>query len=121
MEQEPLPRLTLANLCNGGAEELFREHLDDLLANVARADTDAMQKRSILLKIDFVPNADRNVATTEVSAVSKLAPLTSAHGRVALGNVLGENIAAPLVETLPLFDHEPKPQLTTVPKTAVAQ
>lgn len=120
---EPLPRLCLANLggkdVNGrsGAEELFAELLDDVLANMARLDTDAAEKREIVLKITFMPNMDRNLAAVEVSGHTKLAKLNSAHGRVALGFVMGEHVAAPIYETLPLFEEPKVPPPAVLPKT----
>jgi hypothetical protein len=124
---DELPRLCLANLggkdINGrsGAEELFGELLGDVLDNIARLDTDAMAKREITLKILFVPNGDRNLAAVEVTGSTKLAPLASAHGRVALGIVLGEHVAAPIHETLPLFEEPKAPMPVALPKTGTDQ
>lgn len=117
IEPEPFQRLTLATLggrdINGrsGAEELFAEYLAEVLANIARLDTDATAKRTIKLNIVFTPVADRTCGTVEVTAECKLAPMNSANGKVAFGLVFGEHIAVPLVETMPLFSEVevPKP------------
>ena len=117
----PLPRLTLSNLggrdVNGrsGCEEMFQESLSEVLSNIARLDTEATAVREIAIKIKIKPNADRNVGDVEINTSTKLAPLNSAHGRIALGNVFGEQIAVPLQETMPLFDQERAPDLRTVP------
>lgn len=122
-KDDPLPRLCLANLggkdVNGrsGAEELFGELLDDVLANIARLDTDATEKREITMKIVFTPNAERSVANIEVAGHTKLAKLNSAHGRVALGFSYGEHVAAPIQETMPLFETPTAPAPTVLPKT----
>ena len=124
---DPLPRLTLSNLGGkdakgrSGCEELFQEHLSEVLSNIARLDTDASAKRSITLKIEFTPNADRNLSQVEVSASTKLASLNSANGRIALGNVFGENVAVPLQETMPLFEQQPAPEMKPLAKVAASQ
>lgn len=123
---DPLPRLTLATLGGrdlegrSGAEELFQEHLGEVLHNIARADTDATAKRTIMLKIDFTPNANRDLAQVEVTAQTKLAPLNSAPAFVALGLDHGEQVAVPMAEQMPLFGDQQPPQapdLKPVPKT----
>ena len=120
---EPFQKLTLATLggrdINGksGAEELFQEYLAEVLSNIARLDTDATAKREISLKIVFTPSADRASGAVEVTAACKLAPMNSANGKVAFGLVLGEHVAVPLVETLPLFNEVKAPAPTVLAKT----
>lgn len=123
---EGLSRLCLANLggkdVNGrsGAEELFAEFLEDVLANIARLDTNATDPREISIKVKFKPNADRSVSSVEVSGGTKLAPLTSAHGRIMLGYVDGKHAAAPIEETMPLFEDQRPATPTVLPGNKVA-
>jgi hypothetical protein len=85
--------LTLANLGNGGAIELFEEELKKILENILDPNTKAKAKRELTLKVTFVPNADRDSAEIEVECRAKPAPMNSASATIFLGRRKGQAIA----------------------------
>ena len=77
--------LTLHNLGNGGAIELFETELERVLENILDLNTDAKAKRKIVLTVTFTPNSDRNEVATDVDCASKLAPMNAASATVFVG------------------------------------
>jgi len=76
--------LKLSNLGNGGVEELFGIELQRVLKDVMNPNTNAEAKRSITLKVDFVPDENRDIGETIINLSSKLAG-SSFSTRVAFG------------------------------------
>ena len=85
--------LTLTNLGNGGAVELFEEELGKLLENILDPNTDPKAKRKLSLEVTFAPNSDRNEVAIDVACKSKLAPMVSAAATVFVGRRHGRTIA----------------------------
>ena len=70
--------INLGNINRGAALEAFQHELAGLLANIGDRATPATAKRSITLRVDFVPHADRVRVDTTFAVSSKLAaPETS--------------------------------------------
>ncbi len=85
--------LSLENLGNGGALELFQDELVNVLENILDPNTDAKAKRKLTLVATFSPNADRNEVGLDVQCTSKLAPLASASATVFVGRKHGQVVA----------------------------
>ena len=82
--------LTLGNLGNGGAVELFEDELANVLENILDVNTEAKAKRKITLVVTFKPSADRDSAEVETKCTSALAPMNSAHATVFLARHRGK-------------------------------
>ena len=54
--------LTLENLGNGAAVELFDEALEKVLKNIMDPNTDPKAERSITMKVTFKPDENRDMA-----------------------------------------------------------
>lgn len=74
---EGFRELTLAEIDNGGAEELFARELRQVMQNIDDPSTDPTAKRKITLEIEFTPNQNRDMGVVEISAKSKMAPARS--------------------------------------------
>jgi len=101
--------LTLSNLANGAAEELFQYEVAKLLENIADPNTPADVKRTITLTVEFKPAISREESTTVVKVKSKLAPVLGAASTTFFGIKQGQRVA---VQTNPKqvqfdFDREP--------------
>lgn len=77
----PLENVSLAELGNGAAVELFGAELERVLKNIADPNTEAEAKRQIVVKVTMKPNEDRDVVTTLIDVRAKLAP-AKPHGTV---------------------------------------
>ena len=101
--------VTLINLKDGAAAELFQAELGRVLENIADRNTDWKTGRRITLQFDFKTNEDREVADVALKAFAKLAGLKSVETIVYLGKQDGEYVAA---ENNPkqsgLFDEQPR-------------
>ena len=53
-----MKRMTMATLCSGAVQEKVDRALRAVADNILDPNTDARKKRSITLKITFVPNED---------------------------------------------------------------
>jgi hypothetical protein len=68
-------QITLENLGNGAASEMFQAELESLIANVADPNTKPDAVRTIMLKVKVKPDKKaRNMCAVEVHCESKLAP-----------------------------------------------
>ena len=67
-------KVTLNNIGNGAAKELFDYELQRVLENIEDSNTDPTKVREITMKFKMKPSADREVIITEILAVSKLVP-----------------------------------------------
>lgn len=67
-------RLSLTNIGNGVAEELFMEELTKVLDNIVDPNTEEKAIREIMVKFKFKPNGTRSHVDIFVSSVSKLGP-----------------------------------------------
>lgn len=111
--------ITLENIGNGAAKELFQRALDEVLANIADPNTKADQKREISLKVSIVPTESRDGAREsggfEIQVQTKLAGPKPAGGTMYFGTVRGAWVA---VQQNPkqagLFDEAPRPAVEPV-------
>jgi len=91
--QPTLREFTLSTLAQGAAEELFASALDDVLRNVEDVNTDHKSKRTILLKIEFVPDQERRMCDVMVTATTKLAGVRGVHTIAYVGRHQGRLVA----------------------------
>ena len=90
----PYQAITLANLANGGAEEVFQREQKKVLDNIADVNTDYKTPREITIKVKFLPNEKRDGAAMIVQATSRLAPPISASSALHLGrDAEGQRVA----------------------------
>lgn len=75
-------RLTLANLCQGGAEEIFQRDLDRVMENIADVNTPAEGERTITLKVKLKPSADRRSAIATFTSETKCCGISALRGTV---------------------------------------
>jgi hypothetical protein len=78
-------KLTLANIANGVAPELFERELSKVLENVADPNTKSDAVRSITLQVKILPDPNKEGAVISVFASSKLAPVKQAIGTTHFG------------------------------------
>ncbi len=97
--------VSLPTIAGGAAVELFDEELRKVLANISDVNTDPRKARTITLRVKFVPNDTRDLASVVVASEVKLAPVKPAGVVVYFGKLGGRAVA---VETDPrqagLFD-----------------
>lgn len=77
-------RLSLANLGDGGALELFDVALQEILKNIQDPNTPADAARSITLTVTFKPEKSRDLSRCKYKVVPKLAPIAEQETRVFL-------------------------------------
>jgi len=85
--------LSLTTINRGAAVELFQQELEKVLENVLDPNTPAEAKRTITLKVTFVPNESRQSAQIAVEADSKLAPFNGVGGVCFVGRRRGRAMA----------------------------
>lgn len=106
--------VTLDNIGNGAAKELFQRALDEVLANIADPNTEAEKKREIKLSVAILPVESRDGAREhgafEIRVETKLVGPKPAGGTMYFGTVRGSYVA---VQQNPrqagLFDETPRP------------
>jgi hypothetical protein len=72
--------LCLETLREGTAVERFNDALVVVFENMTDFNTDAKVKRSITLKVEFVPNEERTRFKQIITCVSKVAPAKAVEG-----------------------------------------
>ena len=70
MDEQP-ERLSLTNIKEGAAVEMFDLQLDKVLANINDINTD-LKARSITLTLNLTPNDDRTLLTIALDCTSKI-------------------------------------------------
>lgn len=89
-----LPTLTLLNIGNGAAVELFQQELGKALENILDPNTEPEATRTIMLKVKVTPTSEeRNQIAVTVEADSKLAPFRGAGSLAYVGRRRGEIVA----------------------------
>ena len=83
--------VTLLNIAQGAAQELFEREKQRVLNNIADPYTEAKAPRSIQLKVAFKPNPERDYAIVEVTVSSKLAATSGTAAPVFIGVTEDEN------------------------------
>ena len=89
-EESPV---TLFNLADGAAAELFDEELSRVVANILDPNTDAECVREIALKIKIKPDSDRGMGSVAVQVTSKMGPVRGVGTRFFFGRKAGKFIA----------------------------
>lgn len=98
MSKISLQELSLENLCNGAASDLFNRELANVLENIKDPNTAEKVKRKITLEIELTPNDERDFASLILSCNSKLAPVKNVTAGIIIAGE-GKNVAAYARET----------------------
>jgi len=69
----------------GVLQDLFDKELNRVLKNINDVNTDPEQKRSITVKINFLPNKTRSAAIVKVECIPKLATDSKFETQIAIG------------------------------------
>jgi hypothetical protein len=77
--------INLGNINRGAALEAFQHELAALLVNIGDRATPATAKRSITLRVDFVPHEDRVRVDTTFACTSKLAATETTKDSLYIG------------------------------------
>jgi hypothetical protein len=86
--------VTLDNLNQGAAKELFDAAWQRLLDNIGDANTSPSKPRSVTLKITVKPDEQREGATTEVAVTTSLAPHKPHTSSILLDGTMGGRVSA---------------------------
>lgn len=90
-----VPIVSLENLGSGAAVELFDDAMQKVLANINDPNTKAQAVREITLKVKIKPVGDqRDVATVEMQAIPKLAPVQPASTSISIGKTIAGKVEA---------------------------
>ena len=81
-ESDPI---TLANLADGAASEMFGDELQKVLNNIVDPNTPPDKVRSVNLKVSIKPDKERQFAAIEITCDSKLAPYQGATTTAIIG------------------------------------
>jgi hypothetical protein len=89
--------LTLNNLAEGAAEELFQHELSRVLENILDPNTEPEAKRQITLKVTFAPkegkDGERETSDVSLEVSSKLAAIRGVGSGLYLGRRSGKAVA----------------------------
>jgi hypothetical protein len=85
--------VTLDNLADGGAKELFEDELEKMLRNIADPNTEASFIREINLKVKVKPDEERQIGDVLVQATSRLAPARGVKTVFFMGRHSGKLVA----------------------------
>ncbi|MBW2342526.1 MAG: replication terminator protein [Deltaproteobacteria bacterium] len=77
--------LSLSNIGDGAAMEMFDLELGRILKNIMDPNTEPKAAREIVLKVKFRPDEDRDLAQVDVAVSSKLAGSKAFMTRVIFG------------------------------------
>lgn len=65
---------SIDTLAEGAGKELIERELSDIFNNINDPNADPTKKRSLIVKVDFVPDADYDEVKASINVSSKLAP-----------------------------------------------
>jgi hypothetical protein len=105
--------VSLSNIANGSAVQIFDHNMRKVLENIKDPNTSAKAARSITLKVEFKPYPDRNGSEVSISVSSRMAPVSSVNSTVFLGateNGLQAYSNDTRQQVLPLAVEEKKPE-----------
>lgn len=80
-----LEKVTLSNISNGAATELFDRELTEVMKNINDKNTEAKKVRTITLKVSISPNGDRTSCETTINCHSSMAPVKGVDSSILLG------------------------------------
>lgn len=116
---EPTRVVTLTELADGAAIELFQKALDDVLRSIADPNTDHKAKRTIRLEFVFGTNEDRNVSDVEVKCKTSLPGVKGVHTIVYIGKDQGQLVAVEQPRQTDMFPSpRPAPRIEMVARPA---
>ena len=102
-----LRRITLEEIADGAAEELFQDALAEVLRNIQDPNTDWRGKRSISLQFQFIADEKRQVGSILVSSAKKLSPLKGVLTGVYYGEEEGRPVALEQPHQTDMFKRPP--------------
>lgn len=102
MEHE-IRKVTLGNLLDGAAEELFGAAFMNALENMEDPNTPQKQKRKVVLTLEMVPNEARDAAAISLKCETKLASFTPVANFVRLGRHNGQVVAVEALKQTDMF------------------
>ena len=112
-------KVTLENLGNGAAAEMFQAELNNVIFNIMDPNTKPDALRSVTLKMKVKPSKERTMCSVEIACESRLAPSLPFESTLFVGIEHGEATATeynpnqqriPFPE--PIREEKPKLQLT---------
>jgi len=86
--------VSLENLGNGAAAEMFAAELERVIANITDPNTKPDAARGITMKMKVKPNKERNYCGVEISCDSKLAPARPFETMFLVGMEKGRAVAS---------------------------
>ena len=86
-------RISLVNLKDGAAVELFDFELQKVLENIMDPNTRAEAVREVTLKVKIKPDKDRSFGPVEIQASSKIASIAPVATQAFFGMERGEAVA----------------------------
>ena len=81
-KEEPV---SLTNLGEGAAIELFNEELQKVLDNIVDPNTKPKQAREVVLRVKITPDEERDIGDIEITCISKPAPAKGFTTKCILG------------------------------------
>lgn len=106
--------VTLANVADGAAAELWQKAVSQILENIEDPNTDATVKRVITLKCVVTPDGERRVGDMDISCVTRLASAKGVKTIVFFGRHKGERVAVEQPRQQDLFPAPSKATLAAV-------
>ena len=76
-----LKELTLENICEGRAAQIFEREKKKILENIADPSTDPKKPRKITMEVIFTPNKERDALEVVARGKSNLQPLSDIEGQ----------------------------------------
>lgn len=83
--------INILQLAQGAVQEKLDQEFEKIFENIQGPNVSATAKRTVTLKIDFVPDEARQVVKTNVAATSKLAPTDPVATTILTGKDLTTN------------------------------
>lgn len=90
-----MDKLSLINLNQGVAVEIFDRDLEAVMTNIKDVNTDAEASRQITLTVTFKPNPDRTGAVAVVESKVKLVGVKANRGSIFILQDKGKSVAYP--------------------------
>ena len=93
-------KLSLDNIGNGVALDLFNEKLQEVMENILDPSTEEKSTREIVLKFKFKPNSERTVNAVGIAAAVKLGATKTFETKAFIGKTPEGEFEA--------YEHNPK-------------
>lgn len=104
---EEFKKLTIANVANGAAAELFEHAVGEVLTNILDENRNPLESRKITLTFEVKSNRERNMATIGVQAKTSLAPIDAVDSTMFFRNEKGRPVAySHNIFQPPMFDEK---------------